>query len=309
MFSPGTAGPYSGAALPTPHLPSVLPWGEATDLVDACRPSEVFLGIADDGQPVTCDLDSESPHVLVSGGTGSGKSGIARSVAVQRLSRGDRVVFLDIKLHSHRWAKRLAPNVHYAAAVPDIGGTLVELGRELHRRNQIVDAWDGPVETAPVGPRIVVVFEEVNATMRQLAELDRSLPKGQYLGLDGFRDVMFMGRAVKIHLIAFAQLATFKAMGGSEIVENFAHRVLIRYSPKAWAWLASDCGRARTAPAETGRGIVCQAGKAKETQLVWVTEEEATASVLASIPAQRVARELSGSTRRLPPVWRAAINR
>lgn len=309
MFTPGGPSPYSGLAPNSSDMPSVLPFNESTDLLADCAPSAVVLGVDDNGEPITADLDSESPHVLVSAGTGAGKSGVARSIAVQRLAQGDQVVVLDVKRHSHRWARKLAPNVHYAPSVPEIGGTLIELGRELHRRNLVVEQWDGPVETAPVGPRIVVIFEEVNATMRALADLDRSLPKGQYLGLDGFRDVMFMGRAVRIHLVAFAQLATFRALGGSEIVENFAHKVLIRYSPQAWKWLASDCGTFRPAPEHSGRGIVCQGGKAKQTQLLWITEEEATEHVLSAVPAQKRARQLSGSLRGLPEPWRLAIGR
>jgi hypothetical protein len=311
IFSPEGTGPYAGLSTPSPHLPSILPWGESTDLIEACGPSEVFLGVSNDGTSVTADLDVESPHILVSAGTGGGKSAIARSVATQRLMKGDIVVFLDVKQHSHRWAKRLAPNVHYAPTVPAIGRALVDLGRELHRRNTVIDQWDGPVETAPVGPRIIVVFEEVNATMRQLADMDRGRrSQGEYLAGDGFRDLTFMGRAARMHQVAFAQLATFRAMGGSEIVENFAHRVMIRYSPQAWKWLASDCGRPRTAPAEIGRGMVVQSGRARETQLVWLEEAEAASSVLASIPAQKRARELcGGNVRNVPPVWRTAIGR
>lgn len=301
--------PYSGVSTPQSEFPSVLPWAEADDWIAACGPSEVLLGVDGSGERLTVDLDAESPHVLVSAPTGRGKSAVARSIAVQRLSRGDLVVFLDIKCHSHRWAKKLAPNVHYASTPQDIGGTLVRLGKELHARNKVVEAFDGPLSAAPVGPRIIVVFEEMNATMRKLKALDKRLHEGDYTAQEGLEDLSFMGRAVKMHLVSFAQLASYRASGGSEIIEGYGTRILIGHSPQAWRWLASDCGKAIVAPEEDGRGVVCQRGKAKTCQLVWLPEEEAAQRVLSAPAAVRRARELSGSRRNVPAVWRDSLPR
>lgn len=305
----GDTNPYSGVSTPQKDFPSILPWGEATDWIAGVGSSGVLLGVDGTGNPMSVDLDSESPHVLISAPTGRGKSAVARSVAVQRLALGDVVVILDVKRHSHRWANGLAPNVHYAKDAQDIGGALVNLGHEVHRRNGVVDGWDGPLADSPVGPRIIVVFEEQNATMALLKGLDKRLPDGEYTALQGLMDVSFMGRAVKIHLVSFAQLASYRASGGAEIIENYGTRVLIGHSPQAWRWLASDCGRPMTAPEEPGRGIVCHGGKARECQLLWVPEESAADLVLSAPPAQRRARELSGGRTRLPEPWRQAIGR
>ncbi len=301
--------PYKGVSTPSSEFPSVLPFSEATDWIESLSPASVLLGVDGTGQPVTVDLDAESPHILVSAPTGRGKSAVARSVAVQRLAQGDVAVFLDIKRHSHRWAQSLAPNVHYAKDAQDIGGALVSLGKEVHRRNTIADEFDGPLSAAPVGPRIVVVFEEMNATMGALKALDKRLGEGDYTAAQGLQDVSFMGRAVRIHLVSFAQMGTYRASGGAEIVENYGTRILIGHSPQAWRYLASDCGKAITAPEESGRGVVCYGGKARETQLLWVPEDAAAGYVTASVPAQRRARELSGSRRALPEIWRPAVGR
>lgn len=308
QFLSGT-NPYSGVSTAQKEFPSVLPWNEATDWIEETGPAGVLLGVDGTGRPLSVDLDAESPHVLVSAPTGRGKSAIARSFAVQRLALGDVVVILDIKRHSHRWARNLAPVVHYAKDAQDIGGALVSIGHEVHRRNKIVDEWDGPLSDAPVGPRIIVLFEEQNATMRSLATLDKRLPDGAYSAHQGLEDVSFMGRAVKIHLVSFAQLASYRAAGGSEVIENYGTRILVGHSPQAWRWLAADCGKAMVAPEEKGRGIICQGGKAREAQLLWLPEESATDIVLGALPAQRRARELSGGRRGLPPVWRQSIGR
>ena len=290
---------YSGLGGNSSDIPSFV----TIDDVPAATETSVSLGVGAKA-PVTVDLESESPHILVSAPTNLGKSTVARSIGVQRLSKGDVLVILDRKMHSHRWARPLAPLVYYADTTPMIGHSLVNLGHELHRRNQLVrDGFDD------VGPRMVVILEETNATLGQLAKLDRASVQGGYGALDAFADLMFMGRAVKIHVIAFAQLASYRSGLSADLIENFGTKILIGYSDKAWKWLASDCGRYRVAPSEVGRGMVCRSGKASECQLVWMDEESATEAVLSAVPAKRRARELSGGRRNLPAVWRGAIGR
>ena len=304
--------PYAGISTPAKGFPSALPLNEATDWIAESPASSVLLGVDSLGEPIRVDLDNEDPHILVSARTGRGKSAIARSVAVQRLAQGDQIVILDVKRHSHRWAQQLGPNVHYAKSVQEIGYALVSLGRELHRRNHIVDelAPDRPVCEARVGPRIIVIFEEMNATMDHLKTLDKRVGgESSYTASDGLRDVSFMGRAVRMHLVSFAQLASYKASGGSEVIENYGTRILVGYSDLAWRYLARDCGKFIPSPEERGRGMVCRDGKARETQLLWVPEESAVAHVTAALPAQRLARELSGSRRLTPAIWRPQINR
>lgn len=269
-------GPYSGIASPADsiHFPALFDYDAARDLISYSPENEPILGISGDGQPITVNLDSDSPHVLVSASTGAGKSAVLRALAAQMMRNGSVATFLDLKRHSHRWAKNL-PNAGYAQTLPEIGNALVEIGQEVHRRNAIVEDWPGTVETAPVGPRIIVVFEELNATFDSLKQLSKRIPEGTYNALDAFGDIMFMGRAARVHVLAVAQFAEARAMGGSAIRENFTTRILIKYSKQAWTMLAWDCGLPIAAPEEPGRGMVCYGGKARKTQLLYLTEEEA----------------------------------
>jgi DNA segregation ATPase FtsK/SpoIIIE-like protein len=271
-----TRGVYSGMSTAQQNIsfPELLTWEDTAHLIAETDSSTLLLGVDGQGEPVTVDLDDESPHVLISGASGGGKSGILRACAMQALIGGAQVVFLDLKRHSHRWAKNLN-NTAYAASLPEVGNALVSVGAEVHRRNQVVDDFAGPIEEAPVGDRIVVVFEEMNATMSQLQAVSKRLPDNTYTAMDALRDIMFMGRAAKVHLICAAQFADARSTGGSEIRENFATRILTRYTKNAWSMLAYDCGLPQAAPEERGRGMVCRAGKAKQTQFLYITEEEA----------------------------------
>lgn len=298
--------PYSGLGGSGAEIPEFV----TIDDIPGPGASTFTLGIGTSG-PVTIDLDTESPHILVNAPTGKGKSTVARSIAVQRLSLGDVVIVLDRKMHSHAWARGLEPLAHYFDTTEMIGSALVNLGRELTRRNQIVKAHklSGATGPAPVGPRIVVLFEETNATLNELKALDKRQTDGGYGALQGFSDLMFMGRAVNMHVIAFAQLASYRSGLSADLLENFGTRVMIGYSDKAWKWLAGDCGRYRVAPSGDGRGMVCHSGKARETQLAFIPEESAAEFVTSSIPAQRAARALVGGRSELSPVWRQAIGR
>lgn len=302
-----TSGPYSGLGSPQQSIgfPDLFDHTLAAPLLSATPDGCLLLGVDGSGQPITVDLDSESPHVLINAGTGGGKSVTARSLAAQVVAQGGMAVILDRKQHSHRWASQLKPNVSQALSPGEIGNALVQLGKELHKRNDIIRRWAGPIETAPVGPRIVMVFEEMNSTIRELRDLDKRLPDGNYRAMDAFRDVIHMGRAVKIHVIGSAQLATFRDMGGAEIVEGFGFKVMIRYSPQAWKWLASDCGRPVSAPQGAGRAMVCFGGRARETQLTFLTEPQVIDHVVASPRAQALAHHLS--IFRAPAIWRSAV--
>lgn len=299
--------PYSGLATPAQSVGFPVTVGLPEEL--ECSPVTV-LGVNAPGDWVSVDLDAESPHILVNAATGAGKSTLARSMAVQRLVQGDQVVILDRKMHSHRWARQLSPVVHYADTVPGIAATLFNLGRELHRRNLVVRDWPGPVETAPVGPRIVTMFEEMSASLSQLRELDKQVKPGNLSAFDALLDVLMMGRAVRMHIVGFAQLASYRSGMSQDLLENFGHKILIDYSDKAWKWLAADCGRYRVAPSEKGRGVVCSRGRAVETQLCLVGEPEAAQRVLTAVPAQRMARAIvGGRVKDLPLVWRNQLTR
>lgn len=290
--------PYSGLG------GSGIPDFATIDDVPAPSGAAVSLGVGRKG-PYSVDLDSESPHILVNAPTGLGKSAVARAVAVQRLALGDIVVLLDRKMHSHPWARELAPVTWYADSTPAIGATLINLGLELQRRNEVLRADPD----AEVGSRVVVVFEETNATLTRLRAMDKASGQEAEGALDAFADLMFMGRAVKMHVVAFAQLASYRSGLTADLIENFGTKVLVGYSEKAWKWLAADCGRFRVAPAQTGRGMVCRQGRASEVQLTWMPEESAAEYVLNSVPAQRLARRMSGDRRNLPAAWREAIAR
>ena len=256
------------------NFPALLTYRDARSHILSAAESTVVLGVSGEGEEVSVNLDDDSPHILVNAGTGGGKSVIARTILSQQVRKGSLGVILDIKRHSHKWAQN-NPKIGYAKELPEIGNALVELGRELHRRNRIVDEHYGPMDTAPIGPRIVIVMEEMNATLTQLRELSRRLPKGSYTAMDAYNDIMVMGRAVKLHVVAVTQYADARVMGGVAMRENFGLRILAKYQKPSWTLLAWDAGLPLPCPTQKGRGYSVTGGEAIQTQYLYLTEEEA----------------------------------
>lgn len=272
-------GVYAQMGTPAQSIgfPEVLDFEQGYSLLNEVSESDVLLGVNGSFEPITVNLDTTSPHILIVAGTGGGKSTVARSILAPAVAKGAIGVVLDVKQCSHRWAYG-SNKIGYASTLPEIGNALVELGREVHRRNLIIRDWHGSIETAPVGSRIMVTFEELNATMEQLRNLDRRLPKGQYKACEALNDVLLLGRAAKVHMTGVMQFPDFRILPQA-MVEQFNARVMIRYTKNVWTKIAWDAGLPQAAPDHIGRGMVVYGGKARETQFLTLTEQQCRAMV------------------------------
>jgi hypothetical protein len=205
----------------------------------------VVLGIGRGGEPVAPSLKADSPHFGLSVGAGGGKSQMARLAASQILHNGGIVLILDIKRISHAWARDL-PNVRYARTVEEIHEALVWLAFEIDRRTKVADVGmdvEGEV-LANVGPRMLVVAEELNEVMARLRALwaetrTRQQPK-KSPAIAALEGALFMGRQIRINMFAVAQMMTALAAGSGAARENMGVRILGRYTRNNWRMLVPE---------------------------------------------------------------------
>lgn len=247
--------------------------------MEALSASMVLIGFGLDGQPVCADLDNESPHVLVCTGAGGGTTTTLRTLAAQLLRHGAHALFLDIKRVSHRWARDL-PTATYRADVADIHDALVGLWAELRRR---IDHADQHGDTGNL-PRLTVVFEEADATLRQLARYwdtirQKDDPK-MSPAVDALNEVLFAGRQGRIYVLLNGHLTT-SALGPAWR-EQFSTVVLGRAPTRTWDRLAPQVDPAPKSSAHPGRVHVVQGWTAHPTQVLLLTNAEATAWVTAT---------------------------
>jgi hypothetical protein len=230
------------------------------------------LGLGPRSVVVDADLDADSPHVGISAGSGGGKSVLIRNIVTHGLHHGSAAVVFDYKRSSHKWAEGL-PGVVICKNIDDIHDWAVKLGAEAEHRNRAAD--DGTFNAH----RIYVVVEEWNALSGKLQTYwdgirDKHDPK-RSPAVTAIADITFMGRHVRMNLLGVAQLLSARTTGGPEVRENFATRCLTRYSVNAWKMLAPEVWPMPKKSKIAGRWQVVKSGEAIETQVAFLTDEQA----------------------------------
>ncbi|MFD4833293.1 helicase HerA domain-containing protein [Streptomyces uncialis] len=123
--------------------------------------SAPLIGLGSGRKKVSVDRDADSPHVLISAGTGGGKSTILRTICCQFIHNGAKAFVLDFKRISHTWARGV-PGVTYCRDIADIHDALIQLAREGRHRLALAEQFEDDVlEREPwrVGPRPVILLE------------------------------------------------------------------------------------------------------------------------------------------------------
>ena len=261
-----------------PPPPSVT-FADLRGTIAGAAADELVMGIGKQAQKIKISLSGDSPHLGFSMGSGAGKSVTARLIAAQCLHNGALVLFLDYKLISHNWARGL-PNVAYAAYPGEIHKALIWLADEIQRRNDVALRGadiEGEVH-ANVGPRILVVAEELNATMARLKSFWRDArEKGDPStspAISALEEILCVGRQVQVNVLMIGQRLSAKASGGGDARENLAVRVLSRHTAATWKMLAPEHPMP-PASGHTGRVQVVTASAVRETQVGFMTGREA----------------------------------
>ena len=259
-----------------------------------CRDGEVVLGVGKNGELVKVKLDTESPHLAISMGTGAGKSNLAGWLMLQLMLQGAICLVLDAKLGmSYPWLMKdehaqlsQLPNVGYARTTAQMHAAMCWLTKELDRRNDVsfaaVDSA-GKIH-ANVGPRLIITAEELNLAVPQLrshwAEVGDGGVSPAFRGLGG---AAFAGRSARMNLLLIGQMLTSAATGSqdSSVKANCGVMCLARYGLKSWRIMADDVPMPPS-PSTKGRIQVVTGPRVREVQVPELITEEARDLVLAS---------------------------
>lgn len=262
--------------------PPLVRYGDVADAVGRAGPDELVVGTGKKGSLVKASLATDSPHLAINMGTGGGKSTLAAFLLMQELRRGAIAMVLDSKWWSHAWLYKDAegeydylPNVAYLSSPAQMHAGMMWLGAELDRRNRVARRAVTASGTlrANVGPRIIIVAEELNQAMplvRQYWADQRSGddPK-RSPALAGLGAVAFAGRAVKMHLLLIGQMLTAEVTGSrdSSVKENIGITAMARYGPAGWATAIGRNVPMPPAPSVVGRVQLVTASGVRETQV------------------------------------------
>lgn len=240
---------------------------------------DIVVGLGKRHVPVTASLHGDSPHLGLSMGSGAGKSGTARFIGAQVMHKGGITLWLDVKRISHPWvSKGRLPNAAYAKTPEQIHRALVWLGAELDRRNDVADTAvdiEGTVH-ADVGPRLLVVLEELNLLEPKLQAYWRDHGgAGPSPALEALAAVSAAGRQVRINLLLIGQRLSAKVTGGGDSRENIGIRIMGRYTEPTWKMLAGEFPM--PPPDDTPGRVQVVTSRVTEAQVAWLTGAEAVA--------------------------------
>jgi hypothetical protein len=286
--------------------PSKVSYKMMREAIEAAPDTAPVLGIGRKGAIISASLVEDSPHWLVAAGSGIGKSVITRSMVAQALHHGAVVIVFDTKRTSHAYLRGL-PNVLYCKHIRDIHDVLIALEAELERRNCLADELtdiDGELpDPAMLGPRIIILAEEMNTAMDRLKahwqEIRDKKDPAKSPALKAWNAVLCMGRSCRANVISVGQMGSAVAMGGSAARENMGVRLLGGYTQNAWKMLVPEIQPMPRSVRHAGRFQLCTGGVAREMQALYMKPREAralaTSGIVAELPTWQTAGALTGS--------------
>ncbi|GIK42999.1 MAG: hypothetical protein BroJett011_68320 [Chloroflexota bacterium] len=272
---------------PTIHIEVPRPDAQTVRLTNLCRQlpeiprQSAILGMDEAGLPLLLRLSSpEVAHVLIAGTTGSGKTALARSMALS-LAMYNRLgevqmVFIDPKGTGfgsfigpeHALPHLLRPAVHEIHQAIFLLGEMVE---EMVRRDR-----ENICE-----PRVIIFIDEVADLMEQGGKaMDRLMTR-----------LTQRGRSAGLHLIACTQ-KPLAATIGSLTRSNFPVRLVGSVASADDAKVASGLP-STGAEKLLGRGdfLLVVKGQVTRFQAAYVSEQEITQIVSQLQPRHRTSRD------------------
>ena len=275
--------------IPSPSPPNALTFADMRKILDAGNQNRLILGKGTHDKIIDIDLDSESPHVAISMGTGGGKSSLLRLIVAYLIHHGvERVDIIDPKRVSHNWAKGI-PGVFIHRTMAEQMAALAAFRKRMELRYEELDTDD-----TREFPRHVMVIEEQNSWMDYAktywedyrAELDsaeRGKTPRRNPAIGDLAYCLFQGRQARMNVFSVFQSMSASAAGGRDSRENYGAKILARYSAQTWKMLVGTTPVPRSSRIN-GRGRYALGDSDAEVQFAFLTTDEAIAYALAGVP-------------------------
>jgi hypothetical protein len=287
--------------------PSYVEWEDMAQAVSKAAFNELVFGVGKHGAISTAKY-SESPHLMIPGLSGGGKSNLAAVLLLQEMIRGSLIFNLDPKWISHLWLQDL-PNVINAHDTPDLHLALTWLGKELLRRTKAAyySAQGTGRVRGSVGPRIIVLCEELNYGMPGMKDHWREIrdkkedPK-QSPAIAALSALACAGRASDMREWLIAQLLSVESTGvkDSTIRSNAGIKAMARWDGPGWGMAV---GKHIPMPAPStipGRIQLVTGDGVRETQVPYLHLDDKDEAVAEKAVQWARALAVSGTVAQIP---------
>ena len=280
---------------PSPQPPSKVSWKEILPSIEQGKDSQVMIGFGTRGSVIGIDLDSESPHVALSMGTGGGKSSLLRLIIIQLIRKGtERIDIIDPKRISHNWARNI-PGVHIHRTMSEQMNAIAEFRKRMETRYDQLDRDD-----SIVFPRHVLIMEEQNSFMEyaktywedyrsELGREEKAKTPKRNPAIGNLAYILFQGRQARMNIFSVFQRMSASASGGGDMRVNYGAKLLARFDSQAWMMLVGTRPVPRSSRIN-GRGRFVLGDEDKAVQFAFVSEADSKAYALAHAKSEPLAK-------------------
>lgn len=225
---------------PTP--PTLVPWADWIDYMNALPAGEIFLGLDKKKKPYTGSFNIEDPHWGFSVGSRRGKSTQAMSIAAQILHQhpDNQVAGIDPKMTSFDpliGVPRFTCANH-PKQVDQMWALIESIATELDRR---MEAESADVTLRHTWPCLALIVDEVNRFADLSADHWKSIKeKGAPATAPIWAVIaglIWMGAQFNVHVIMYGQRLDARATGGIGLRDGLGFRGLAGFRPQQWLML------------------------------------------------------------------------
>lgn len=280
-----TAHPPRIEFIRSPAPPASVSFADILPALEKSNGNQIVLGIGTHAATASINLDSESPHVAVTMGTGGGKSSLLRLIVAQLIRHGvERVDIIDPKRISHDWARRI-PGVFIHRSMGEQIAAVHEFRTEMESRYDLLEQESGAGLTLTEFPRHALIIEEQNSWIQyakqywkdyrnELSSQDRGRVPADPPVISDLGFILFQGRQSRMNVISVFQRMSATASGGGDLRENYYAKLLARFSPQTWKLLVGTTPVPRSSKVN-GRAKFVLGEDDRWVQLAFITESEA----------------------------------
>jgi FtsK/SpoIIIE family len=266
--------------VPTKPIPKFVALPDAW-IRDAVKSKEfsVPIGMVDDKSWSFIELESETPHTLVAGATGSGKTVTITMLIAWVLLHGGIVDIFDPKrigFADHRKGKidlRNVPGVRIHTDPESWERVMREYRESMNRVYSDLEAGADIDDRHRYPTRLLVIDEKGAYTRAMKSHWRRKGGKGIPPAFDYEDDVLQQGRFARHFLVVGAQQANAYVLRSTDARFNYGAK--IGAGPQdAMSWRMLFGGKRQSTPVLKGRGHWSNGAEPVPIQLVYITQEQ-----------------------------------
>ncbi|MEU9397721.1 FtsK/SpoIIIE domain-containing protein [Streptomyces sp. NPDC048324] len=265
---------------PTKPIPSLVSLPD--QWIQSAKKSKEFsvpIGMVDDKTWSFIELESETPHTLVAGATGSGKTVTITMLIAWVLLHGGIVDVIDPKrvgFADHRKGKidlRGLPNVRIHTDPESWEYVVTEYKQSMDRVYSDLEAG-ADIDDRFIYPTRLLVIDEKGAYTRAMrSHWKRKGGKGIPPAFDFEDDILQQGRFARHFLAVGAQQANAYVLRSTDARFNYGAK--IGAGPQdAMSWRMLFGGKRQPTPVLKGRGFWSNGAEPVPIQLTYITQEQ-----------------------------------